>query len=185
MHFHVHLLRFAALHPPACSLILALLPVPFIGFWQVAEGICFGLFLPNLWDSADIQESAAKTCCSYPSCVFHGKSTGAELKFLDDKAYLWRNRRRQYFVGPCCSFSGSNVWHIYAKGQIVFKHLFNGCHGGSNAASATMAGDSIIFQQVTSTQRFALMHHHKAANEMFLYPFWRWRNWGQANLLES
>lgn len=42
------------------SLSLVLLTVPFIGFWPVAEGICFGLFLTDLWESADIQESAAK-----------------------------------------------------------------------------------------------------------------------------
>lgn len=69
MHFYVNLLGFAAsptLLLPA-FLILALLTISFIGFWRVAEGICFALFLSDLWDSADIQESAAKTCCSYPS----------------------------------------------------------------------------------------------------------------------
>ena len=103
------------------SLILALLTVPFIGFWQVAEGICFGLFLPDLWDSADIQESAAKKPVAHiQAYVFRGRATSTELKFLDNKSYLWRNKHRRYFVGPCCSLSVSNIWHFYARGQIGF-----------------------------------------------------------------
>lgn len=56
--------------PAARLSALASPQVPFIGFWQVAEGICFTLCWSDLWDSADIQESATKTCCSYPRvCV--------------------------------------------------------------------------------------------------------------------
>lgn len=97
------------------SLILALLTVLFIGFWRVDEGICFGHSLPVYWDPTDIQE--AETCCSYPSLCVSWQITGTELKFLD-KSYLWRNKRRQYFVGLSCSFCGS-IWHFYAKGQIT------------------------------------------------------------------
>lgn len=34
--------------PWPTSLILAALTASFIGFWQVAEGICFGLLWPDL-----------------------------------------------------------------------------------------------------------------------------------------
>lgn len=128
MHFYVNLVGFIT---PCYSclpfLILALSTISFIGFWQVAEGTCFGLFLSDLWDSADIQESTAKSVAHIQAPVLRCKSTSAELKFLD-KSYLWRNKRRQYFVGPWCSLPGSNIWRFYAKGQIIFKHLiFCGC----------------------------------------------------------
>lgn len=77
--------------PPA-SLILALLMVPFISFLRVAKGICFGLFLPDLWDSADIQESATKTCYSNPSlCVSwqihqHQSQVSWQVLFMEKQA---------------------------------------------------------------------------------------------------
>ena len=121
MHFHVNVLEFAAPHcclPPWFWLYSQFL---LLVFWQVAEGICFGLFLPDLWDSADIQESAAKKPVAHiQAYVFRGRATSTELKFLDNKSYLWRNKHRRYFVGPCCSLSVSNIWLFYARGQIGF-----------------------------------------------------------------
>lgn len=172
MHFYVNLVGFIT---PCYSclpfLILALSTISFIGFWQVAEGTCFGLFLSDLWDSADIQESTAKSVAHIQAPVLRCKSTSAELKFLD-KSYLWRNKRRQYFVGPWCTLPGSNIWRFYAKGQIIFKHLiFYGCDRERDACFCCWWWQPPFIEHVPYTKQFALIYHHKIAREMLLYPF--------------
>lgn len=101
------------------SLILAPLTGPFIGFWQIAEGICFGLFLPYWWNSADIRGSATKPFCSYSSLsvLWQSHEHRAQVSW---QVFLYGETNRQYFVGPCCSLSENNIWHNYARGQITF-----------------------------------------------------------------
>lgn len=180
MHFHVNLSGFAALHracpPPWFWLYYRFLLLVFGKLLRayVLDFSC--LICEILLTSRKVPQKPVAHIQAY---VFHGKSTSAELKFLDDKAYLWRNRRRQYFVGPRCSFSGSNIWHFHTKGQIVFKHLlFNGCHEGVMLPPPSPLVTVSFIQQVPYTKQFTLIHRLKAAREMLLYPFWRWRNWG-------
>lgn len=102
--------------------------------------------------------------------VFYGKST--ELKFLDNKSYLWRNKLRQYWAGPRCCLSGKNFWHVcvyvYKEVQVYFvlcwvfgEHLFYVCW-----RKCTQWLSVVIYWHKPYAKNHALTFYQKTVREM-------------------